>query len=77
MPKRGFMTSLAASVLDFDDDTVYLQPYQIPFQRETYPANSFYLKCRDHTRDIKQRNLVCQVTGAKRRLKIYSPYVKN
>ena len=26
-PKQGCQTTIAASVLDFDDDVVYLQPY--------------------------------------------------
>jgi hypothetical protein len=35
--EQGSTTSVAASVLDFDEDVVYLQPYWIPFQKAGAP----------------------------------------
>jgi hypothetical protein len=35
--EQGWSTSVAASVLDFEDETIYLQPYRRPFQKRDSP----------------------------------------
>jgi hypothetical protein len=36
-PEQGCTTSVAASVLDLEEDAIYLQPYLLPFQRRDSP----------------------------------------